>query len=191
MFLSATILWILVAKLCGGSFRKLAAAEIRGVWIIFAALLVRFLLYSGRLKPDAVTAGVLHTSAFVLLLFAFAANWDIHGMPIAASGSLLNATAVAANGGRMPVGRMALEVVGLWETTGKALAAGQSMTHVLAENSGNLAFLGDCLWLKLPWGMPSIYSIGDVLLMIGMFFAIMELMGVSLRLRPVERRRAG
>jgi len=191
MFLSTTILWILVARLCGGSFKKLAAVEIRGIWMIFASLLVRFALYSGRLKPDAMTAGVLHTGAFVLLLFAFAANWDIHGMPLATAGSLSNAIAIGASGGRMPVTRAALEASGLWETTGQSLAAGESMTHVLVNGSGGLAVLGDCLWFRTPWGMQNIYSVGDVLLIAGMFFAIMELMGVSLRRRLVERRRAG
>jgi hypothetical protein len=62
------------------------------------------------------------------------------------------------------------------------------MTHMLANGSTNLAFLGDCLALRLPWGQPTIYSIGDALLMLGMFFAIMELMGVSLRGRSVGRR---
>jgi len=190
MFLSTTILWILVARLCGGSFKKLAAAEIRGAWMIFASLLVRFVLYGGWLKLDSVTAGVLHTGSFVLLLFAFAANWDIHGMPLAATGSLLNAVAIGASGGRMPVTRAALEASGLWEKIGKALAAGESMTHTLVEGPSNLAVVGDCFWFRLPWGTPNVFSAGDVLLMIGMFFAIMELMGTSLRRRLVKRRRA-
>ncbi len=190
MFLSATILWILAARLCGGSFKRLAAAEIRGVWMIFASLVVRFMLYSGWLRLDGSTAGVLHTGSFVLLLFAFAANWDIHGMPLAATGSLLNAIAIGASGGKMPVTRGALEASGLWETTGQALAAGESMTHMVVEGPGSLAVVGDCFWFRLPWGTPNVFSAGDVLLMIGMFFAIMELMGVSLRRRLVKRQRA-
>jgi hypothetical protein len=178
MFLSSTILWILLGKARGGSFAKLAQADIKRQGVIFAVLVARVALYSGYFKISASAAGVIHTAVFSLLVLVLYDNLHITGMWLATAGSVLNATVIAANGGRMPVAYSALVKSGL-PAAAESLAVNGSLTHVLLSESTELRFLGDLLWFKWPWGSGVVFSVGDILLIAGMFFAVQSLMGAG------------
>lgn len=178
MLLLSTILSILLGRLRGGSFEKLAESHVYGVPAILLVLGGRVLLFSGLIGASALPAGLLHTALFVLLVFVLGMNRHIRGMTLAMAGAMLNAIVIAANGGRMPVSETALRRAGTWGTAGVTLMSGRVLTHTLLGGQSRLSFLGDVLWLRWPWGSGTAFSIGDVLLIVGVFIAVQHMMGV-------------
>jgi len=61
MFLASTILSILFGKLRGGTFGRLAEADLRHIELIFLALIMRVALYTGFLKVSPQVGGVVPT----------------------------------------------------------------------------------------------------------------------------------
>jgi hypothetical protein len=179
VFFSSIILSILLGKLRGGTFRALADADLRHVELWFLALFMRFLLYSNFLTVSPSVAGLIHTCAFLVLTLSLYMNRHLRGMPLAAAGSLLNATVIAANGGRMPVSQSALMTAGQWETTGAQLSLGKIATHTLVGTNTKIGFLGDVMGFRWPWGPGAAFSLGDVVLIAGVFLAIQSMMGAG------------
>lgn len=178
MLFYSTLVWFLVARLRGGSFLRLSEAELKHTEFLVLAFLTRALLQSGRLALASRVTGPLHTAAFLLLLFSIYKNLGVHGMPLAFAGTLLNTLVISANGGRMPVSGSALTKAGISPAATTALAADFIPTHTLVTEGTRLSFLGDCLWLRWPWGGGVAFSMGDVVLVLGMYFIVQHLMGV-------------
>lgn len=171
LLLFPTLLALILALLQGGSLRGLAALRLRGqaCWILALALEVA--LYLPPLRASAVAArwgGALYLVALGLALWGGLLNWRL-GMParVAILGLALNATAIAANGGYMPVDMHALRASG-----NTAMARDVAHTRVYsntrpADAATRLAFLDDHFALRPPIGPGNAYSVGDALLAIG------------------------
>jgi hypothetical protein len=183
VFFSSIILSILLGKLRGGTLRALSNTDLKHIELIFLALLMRFMLYSSALTVTATVAGLIHTSAFLVLALALYYNRHIAGFPIAMAGAVLNATVIAANAGRMPVSQGALETAGQWATTGAALTLGKIATHSLSDALTRVAFLGDVMGFRWPWGPGAAFSVGDIVLIAGVFLAIQGMMGAGRKAR--------
>lgn len=89
------------------------------------------------------------------------------------AGSLCNLAVIAANGWRMPVVAQALEL--LSPQTSADLLAGMIPMYTAAVPDTKLLFLGDVLYCPLPL-LGGFASIGDLLLMAGIFFCILAVM---------------
>ena len=57
-----------------------------------------------------------------------------------------------------------------------AIRDGKIITHTLINNHTVFKYLGDILVLGKPYPRPKIFSIGDVLLALGIFIYIQEIM---------------
>ncbi len=89
-----------------------------------------------------------------------AANWRIPGMAILVAGGLCNLVAIGANGGVMPASERALEIAG-------RAAPIDGFINSKAQDGAHLLILGDIF--ALPKGVPfaNVFSVGDVLLVVG------------------------
>jgi hypothetical protein len=87
-------------------------------------------------------------------------------------GAVSNFTAVASNGGRMPASVTALERAGLLRAASGLLEGETPANVVLMSSSTHVNSLGD--WLYLPESVPfaTAFSIGDVLIMVGLGWLI-------------------
>jgi hypothetical protein len=116
----------------------------------------------------------IHIATLLMTMFVMAKNFHIPGMPVVLLGALLNAIVIIANGGFMPSPESALEDAGLLENA-------QSGNRVLsnstvADDDTRLRFLGDVI--SVPEGIPlaNVYSIGDLVLAVGVGIAIVTVM---------------
>lgn len=164
---SATVLAIsfLIAWLRGGRLCQ----EVPGLGFPLAALAVQLplsLLFPGT--PVAMAANV----AGYLLLIPF---WWRHrhspGLALVLAGLALNLAVIAANGGQMPVD------FDLAARMGLPLPAGPLPKHRPLGPETRLAFLADVIPLPL---FHRVVSVGDLLLMAGVFLYVQEVMGVPL-----------
>ncbi len=158
---AAFALCLLTVPLFGGRLGRLALLPIRRRWAILAALAVQVLIISiiPAGLPGGVAAG-LHLASYALTLVFVAANWRIPGMAILVVGGLCNLVAIGANGGVMPASQRALELAGRQAPT-------EGFINSRSQDDARLLILGDIF--ALPHGIPfaNVFSVGDVLLVVG------------------------
>jgi hypothetical protein len=163
--------------LARGRLGALAELPLRKPGLAFAAIGIQVVVIS--LLPGG--AHWVHTSLHVfsyLLLGAFAwVNRRLAGVPIIAAGGLCNFAAIVANGGVMPADRDA--IASLAHTTAQGdFANSQILAHP------KLLFLGDVFATPASWPLHNVFSIGDMILVLG----VAVLVHVACGTRLVPRR---
>jgi hypothetical protein len=145
----------------GGRLGNLGSVELRGKpAIIFAFLLQLFVITIAPLAFSHRVDTVVHLASYGLAIAFVYANRRLPNLWVAAAGGACNFAAIAANGGEMPASRTAL------------VAAGKPVAHAGFVNSApvahaRLAFLGDIFSIPRSLPLANVFSIGDVLLLIG------------------------
>jgi hypothetical protein len=156
---------IVVGFLIGGSVDGLIAMRFRWAWLAIGGLLVQVVLFTklgDRLAGDYAPA--IYVASTVAVLIALLRNVRLAGLPIAAVGSVFNLAAIVANGGAMPADPAALAIAG-FDGPGD-----HTNSVVLGEPA--LRPLTDIF--AIPAGVPlaNVFSVGDVLIAIGVAWAI-------------------
>jgi hypothetical protein len=175
---------LLVGRLRGFRFGDLFAHRFHGLGWFGAALVVQMLIGTSFAESTPwirVLAPLLHVGTMIMLLTAILANREIGGALLCGLGVLLNLVAIFANGGKMPVSPEALQAVGMPAARIAFLAAGRSLTHRLVRPSTALRPLGDILYLPAPVQRSPVFSVGDVVLGIGLFVLVQSAMSQTVR----------
>jgi hypothetical protein len=114
-------------------------------------------------------------------LFTFLwVNRRIARIWIVAVGGALNLIAIAANAGVMPAGPAAVRSAGIASNA-------EEFTNSGALDHGRLLFLGDIWAIPRGWPLANVFSIGDVVVAIGVFAVVHSLCGS--RVAPGRRGR--
>jgi MFS family permease len=174
MFLSVVALALVVGALAGGGLPRLADLRLRWLAVLGIALALRVgavVLGNQSIGADLPLAWGF-VGAYALLLVFLSANWQVPGMQVAAVGIGLNTLAVLLNSGRMPVWAGAYQAAGF-----PPEAILNDPFHFLIS-SGSVAdfvshggLFGDVVPLPIPV-IRDVVSIGDILLALGIFWAI-------------------
>jgi hypothetical protein len=171
--LYAVVLGILAGLVVGGRPSGLAAIDIRWSPLIVGGLVAQVVLFSPWATERVGDLGPwLYVASTAVVVAAMVRNWRIPGIPITVAGALCNMAAVVANGGYMPASPAALA------------AAGRTVSGVYTNSSlvpdPALWFLTDIF--ALPTWLPAsnVFSIGDVLVGVGVAAAIV----IAMRRRP-------
>lgn len=169
---------LIIGKIRGGRFSNIASGEIRGWYFIGASFLIEFgAVYFALKDVKIVMDGIffIHFLSYILLFCGLIMNFNEHSFWIITAGVLLNFIVIMANGGKMPVSGDALTFAGLYNNL-IDIGQGRIVTHTLMDASTKLSFLGDVLPLPKYYPRPKVYSIGDILMAIGIFIYIQKLM---------------
>jgi hypothetical protein len=165
VFLVAVVLVsALAVPLFGGRLGALLEVHLRHVWAIFAALGLEIAAIELPGLPDRLRAALL-VAAYPILAVFLIANRRIPGMPLVALGGAMNLLAISVNGGIMPASPSAL--------AGAGLAVGEPGFHNSAVlPDPRLAFLGDVFFIPASWPLSNVFSVGDVLIGLGVAWAL-------------------
>lgn len=112
---------------------------------------------------------VFHILSLLLISLSFFSNYENKGLLICGLGTFLNALPVMANG-KMPVAAKALMKIGN-ERIIKIIYMGGSLSHGVFDNP-KLYFLSDFIYLKRFIGPSKVISLGDILIALGLYFAL-------------------
>ena len=156
----ATAVGMLSVKLFGGELKRLASVELHHLWLIWATLVVQTLIFQ---LPASVLSDVwyqvIHLATYVASFVFLWMNRHIPGALIIGVGAACNAAAIAANGGVMPASPAA------WARAGLPVFQNFENSNVVAD--ARLAMLGDIFAIPASWPLSNVFSIGDVLIVLG------------------------
>ena len=179
VLIAALVAGLAAGYTMGGRLRNVDHLRIRLPWLALAALGLQFIAFS-PLRDSLGDSGVVavHFVSYGLLVWFVVVNRRRVGILVAGSGLLMNLLAIALNGGYMPASRHALEV------------AGEQFTGATANNSSvihegtRLWFLGDVFAIPDGTVLSNVFSVGDVLIIVGVAILIAS----AMRSAPTEVR---
>lgn len=153
---------VLVASVpcTGGRVADLAHLDVRRPWLVVAGFAVQFMAISAVPAMSSGLATSLHVLSYVVAAAFLVLNLHIRWMWLVGLGGALNAVAIAANGGVMPASAAAYRTAGL-ATSGADFANSRPFDHP------RLLALGDVFAIPARWPFANVFSIGDVVLIVG------------------------
>jgi hypothetical protein len=150
----------LSAVVAGGNLRKLSNLTFRFAWLLFLGLFAQVVIIS--LLPDG-NEGIreaIHIGSYLLVFVFLALNWRLPGLPVIAVGALMNFAAIAANGGVMPADPDAAARAGITDVEGE-------FENSRPVDDPKLAAFGDRFAIPESWPLSNVFSIGDILIVLG------------------------
>jgi hypothetical protein len=163
------------------SNRRFTAPRLRLMWLVWLAFMPQWLVFfqPGLIAdlPDAWASLVLCVSQLLLLVFAWF-NRRLLGLRLMALGLLLNLLVITVNGGWMPISPSTVQAIypqapaDSWQV-GQRLGSGKDI--VLNPEDMRLGFLSDCFILPAWTGYPLAFSLGDVVLAVGVGWLLWSL----------------
>jgi hypothetical protein len=167
--LYALVVGFVVGLLLGGRPAGLARLQFRWPWLIIGGLLVQVVLFTDQVAAVVGNLGApIYVASTALVFLGVLRNAAVPGMKIVALGAVSNLVAIVANGGYMPASRDALVALG------KADATIYSNSAVVAHPA--LEPLTDIFALPAWLPFSNIFSVGDVLIALGVAVVIVRAM---------------
>jgi hypothetical protein len=164
---------IVTVLLTGGRLGRMAEVRVRWFPLVLAALAVQIVIIEVVPHWPGALLAVGHLGSYVMAAAFVVLNWRIPGLVIIGAGGMSNFVAIAANGGVMPASPAAVAM------------AGHTPAPGLFENSAviegaRLWFLGDVFAIPAGWPFANVFSVGDVLIVVGAFIALHRICGTWL-----------
>lgn len=169
---------VVVGKLRGGSFSNMKEANLEKWYFFVSGFFVEFTaVYMAEKGFGFFRDNILliHFLSYMLLFIGLYFNRSAPGFKVVSAGIFLNFLVIMANGGQMPVSGEAMVGIGLVDNM-IAIRDGHVITHTLMNSETVLRYLADIFVLPKPYPRPKIFSIGDVLMALGIFLYIQEIM---------------
>jgi Family of unknown function (DUF5317) len=165
----------------GGDLSTLARSRFRHTWAVFLALVLQILIISVIPRADPPVPAIVHLASYVFIGFFVFMNRSITGLWILGVGWASNLIVIAANGGVMPTAASAA-------SSARGAAAGQFLNSKALHNP-KLLFLGDIFAMPRSWPLHNVFSIGDIVVVVGAFVLVHSLCGSRLSALWSSRRR--
>jgi hypothetical protein len=161
---------VLLGILAGGRLERLGRVRLHWWPLAIAGLAVQLVLFSSfGAGVGGIAASALYVASTACVLAVVVRDLRLPGLPLVALGAALNLVAIVANGGQMPADPGALEAAGRVAGQG-ANSNGSVIAHPALQPLTDI--------FAIPSAMPlaNVFSIGDVLIGIGLVFALVMLM---------------
>jgi hypothetical protein len=156
----------------GSAFRRIAAIPLRSAWLALVALVLQWPLLRAPAGP-VQRIGVqqaLFLLSHLLLLGLVWRNWRLPGIQIVGLGVVCNLLVMAVNGGLMPITPETLVQINPGSTLAQwpiGAHYGYSKDIILLQGDVRLWALSDVLVIPPPFPRPTAFSLGDLLIAIG------------------------
>ena len=151
---------------------QLASIPLRAPWLALAALALQVPLLRAPLGPagEVVTVRVLFLLSYPLLLTFVWLNRRLAGIQILGVGVACNLLVILTNGGLMPISPQTLVRINPGSTLDQwtlGFHYGRSKDVILLQQDTTLWWLSDILVLPPPFPWPTAFSMGDLLIALG------------------------
>lgn len=142
--------------------KRLAGLRLRHLELVWIALAIQLILFEFLARHIPMwSSNALHLSTYGLTVAFILMNLRLPGAWLIAVGTSANLLAITANGGTMPAD------MGAWKRAGLRDIPPDVFENSAALSSPRLAFLGDIFAVPAGWPLANVFSLGDVLIVIG------------------------
>lgn len=173
-------LFVLIAAILGiilnKGFEGVAENPIRGFYLAIIGFILQLGIFSPEFafsKYEYLTPYFYIASLIILLTFVIL-NLNYNGMKIILIGSILNLIAIISNGGYMPQYIDKLTIAGEFEKIELLKQYGHFYNGILGNSETKLNILTDIIAIGKPSFLAGVYSIGDLIIIIGLIVFIFE-----------------
>jgi hypothetical protein len=180
IFLCFAVLLGLIAW--GGRVSNLASVQVRCGWLAPLAFLMQaYLIFFPADRAGGLFSArsLLLTASLMLLLVVVWVNRHLGGVKLIGLGLLLNFLVMALNGGFMPIAPDTLAQIG-YDGNASHLETGyivgRTKNVVVEPGEANLWLLSDIVVIPQPFPIPTALSMGDLLIVVGVFVFLREAM---------------
>jgi len=175
------IIGLIIGFLRGGRIAQLGRLPFKITWLVPVSLLIQLLIFPLFAAQPIIAWGTqyFHIGSYLLLVVFVLINWRIIPLISAGVGMMANLIVIVANGGYMPISVTALTRTGAEAIIPLLQQYGYFGNVMLMSDKTSLNFLGDILSLPafIPFSVP--FSIGDVIISLGIGWLIVQGMGVK------------
>ena len=175
MILALAVVLGLIAALVrhrGRVFDEIAAIPLRSAWVAVLALVLQWPLLQaeqGPVQSVRVQQALFLLSHVLLLIFVWR-NRRVTGIQVVGLGVICNLLVIIANGGFMPITPETLTQINPGTTLGRwqpGLHYGYSKDIILLREEARFWALSDILVIQRPFPRPTAFSLGDLLIALG------------------------
>jgi MFS family permease len=156
--LPSIVIGAALAFALGGNLRRLLDFPLRMPWLAPLALAIQVVIFSGHVRLTHGETVSLHLLSYCLLGAFVVANARTRSLLPVAAGLFLNTLAIAANGGVMPLSQRAASAAGI------SVPADANVSL----HARHLHILGDVFALPVRIPLANVFSVGDLLIALGM-----------------------
>ena len=176
ILIALCVVFLLGLVAVGGRVSDLADIEVRRGWLAPVAFVMQaYLIFFPGERGGGLLSGrsLILICSYGLLFVVIWYNRRLPGVKLIGLGLLLNFLVMVLNGGFMPITPEALVQTG-YDVNARQLETGylvaRSKNIVMGSGEARLWFLSDVLVLPNPFPLPSVMSVGDILIAAGVFY---------------------
>jgi hypothetical protein len=178
MFLFPSVfIGLAIGLLLGGRIGRLAEVRLRAPWLFYVAIGMQIVAFPSLVLPWSISeqlATALSIGSYFCLSAVLFLNIRLRGLAIAGLGMLMNLAAILANGGHMPALPEAMR--------GAGLTFDGVHNNSVASSDPNLGWFVDRFAAPSWLPMGNVYSVGDVLIGVGIALTVAAAMGARVAL---------
>jgi Family of unknown function (DUF5317) len=182
IMIAGALVGIATVPLFRGRFGSLVHVKMRLGWLVFLAIFLQTAvvsIFNKTLTPTSAAA--LHMLSYAATALFVIANRRISGLWLIGLGGLMNLIPIAANGGVMPARPAAVRQAGLKPPDG--------FENSRVVTDPQFEILGDIFAIPARFPLANVFSIGDLVLNIGLILVLHDATGSRLLwfLRPKKQ----
>jgi Family of unknown function (DUF5317) len=166
------LILLATVPLAGGKLSALGDLRLRAPWLAVAGILVQVVIVSVLPGGSSWLHEAAHLASYVLLGACAWVNRRVPGVWLIAAGGLLNFIVIVANGGVMPADPSLIVEA--------AQRGGHGFVNSGVVADPHLAFLGDQIATPRSWPMANVFSIGDLIILLGVVVLLHRVSGSRL-----------
>ncbi len=174
IILSAFIISFFINK----GFRGIEKKELKGTLLLIIGFAIQLLIFNKYFAKSKISnfTPLLYIISLLILYVFLLLNSNYKGIEITLIGFTLNTITIIANKGYMPQDINKLYVVGEKTKAELILQYGHFYNATLMSKNTHLNIFGDRIIIPFLKSLSAVYSIGDVIIVIGICIFIFEYM---------------
>jgi hypothetical protein len=151
---------LVTMPLFGGRLGNIGRLKLRARWSVLAAVIIQLLVITVFPWGNHTVHALIHGASYAIAAIFLVLNRQLFGMWLAALGAALNALVIAVNNGVMPATEEALRLSGVPRLPG-------GFENSTTVTKPRLLFLGDIFAIPHRVPLANVFSVGDVVLLLG------------------------
>jgi hypothetical protein len=182
ILIALCLVFLLGLAVVGGRVSNLASVDVKWGWLAPLAFIMQaYLIFFPAERAGGLLSArsMLLTVSYILLFVVVWQNRHLSGVKLIGLGLVLNFLVMVVNGGFMPIAPETLVQIG-YDGNAPQLETGyivgRTKNMVAEPGEARLWFLSDIMVVPKPFPIPTALSLGDVLIVLGLFLFLREFM---------------